>query len=339
MKNSEEYLFEVKTSNFKIVLSQLINGIETLELDDDSSETQEYVEKYVIVGKELIKQFDIIQSKLIDYQGSESPTKRKALEKQIVKTIKDSEDLENKYNDLSVLYEIKIDENKQINDRLGKVCENVYNLTDQIGFKNLQLQMITEERDELQNKQKEYFRESLEQLKTEDEDDVENPKADLELELDMNIDIGMDIAKSNHKSKKYMTALNKGNAKVIEQKIEKIKALEADILLLNKKLDERNTIITNLEKNVKILQESYDNLQKSYENCNKEDLSLKTELLLVDQKDEIERTKQELEKAYKEITDLKYSSENDLKKPLLEKKDTIFEPARDSERCNMCDIL
>ena len=58
MKESEEYLFEIKTSNFKIVLGQLVEHIENLSVEEDDEEDKNNI---ILLGEELIKQYEIIK--------------------------------------------------------------------------------------------------------------------------------------------------------------------------------------------------------------------------------------------------------------------------------------
>ena len=83
INSSEEYLFEVKTTNFKIILNKLVETLENLDTDDENYENDMY--NIIIIGEELIKQFDLIQKRILEFHDKKSPTNVRNMEKKIEK--------------------------------------------------------------------------------------------------------------------------------------------------------------------------------------------------------------------------------------------------------------
>ena len=62
-KESEEYLFELKRSNFKI-LGQLVEYIENLSVDEDDEDDEDDKNNIISLTEELVKQYEIITNKI-----------------------------------------------------------------------------------------------------------------------------------------------------------------------------------------------------------------------------------------------------------------------------------
>ena len=92
INSSEEYLFEVKTTNFKIILNKLVETLENLDTDDENYENDMY--NVIIIGEELIKQFDLIQKRILEFHDKKSPTNVRNMEKKIEKLTNDIQDNE-----------------------------------------------------------------------------------------------------------------------------------------------------------------------------------------------------------------------------------------------------
>ena len=60
MQNSDDNLISIKMTNFKIILTNLVESIEYLEDEND-------LDKSVQIGKELISQFGLITEKFSIY--------------------------------------------------------------------------------------------------------------------------------------------------------------------------------------------------------------------------------------------------------------------------------
>ena len=320
-------MFEVKTTNFKIILSQLITVIENLDFGEPV-DSQKEIAMCITIGEELLKQFDIIQTKLLSYQGSESPSRRRSLEKKVEimkKTIEDADVLQHKYKECLLKNEEIVKQNKTFHQKIDNLNDIIHKLEDQIREKVLELNILNKEK-EIELSQK-----KIEQLKKE-ECEKNKKEEDLKQEEGQNNTIS------------YLKKLNEGNGKVIQQKNDKIFTLETEVSIYKNKIDDTCNSIKEMENEISSLKQANSNLVISLENIsNKKDIAcFETEIVYIKQKEDLENMKIQLESARQEIINLKLhkdQNETDLKKPLLERQMTYREFENETETCSKCCIL
>ena len=338
--SSEEYLFEVKTTNFKIFLNKLVETLENLDVDDENYENDMY--NTIIIGEELIKQFELIQNRILDNNDKKSPTNLRKMEKKIEKLIKENEvdkiALETLNN--SCIKEKEICDNLNKENENNKIAletlNNLYikekEICDNLNKENEDNKVKVEESNKIIN--------NLEMLLSNQGYELmklHNDTKDINV-LD-EIIFEDDIPKQ---SPEYLSKLNEGNVKIIKQKNEKIKTLELEIsdmstkinnltetnnTLLNKthKLEENNIELNNL---LSITIVTKNKLEESFIKYNEDVNMLNNKLRsLADENYNL--------KLHKDINN------DDIKIPLLERQKTLkfFEATEEKQTCNFCDIL
>jgi len=315
INSSEEYLFEVKTTNFKIILNKLVETLENLDTDDENYENDMY--NIIIIGEELIKQFDLIQKRILEFHDKKSPTNVRNMEKKIEKLTNNIQD-----------NEILLDKLKNI---IEKEREN-YNI-------------LNEENN--QNKIKvEGCNKTIQELETLlNNQGYEIMKLHIEINNTKDVDVIEQTIFTDDFSKKspeYLSKLNEGNIKVIKKKNEKIKTLQFELNdmyrkintlteinneLLNKiqKLEENNTELNNL---LNLNSVSENEIQVSFQRYNEEINILNNRI------NSLEDENYNL-KLHKDINN------DDIKIPLLERQETLtfFHPPAEKQTCNFCNIL
>lgn len=115
-KNSNNYIFEVKTTNFKIILKKLHETILTLEDINDITSCSS-------ITSELVKQYDIIYSKINELIDSDSLSRLKELEKKndiLNKTLKEADD---SIYDLDSKYKKQLNVSKDLEKQISKLTE------------------------------------------------------------------------------------------------------------------------------------------------------------------------------------------------------------------------
>lgn len=347
INNSEEYLFEVKTTNFKIILNKLVETLENLETDDENYENDMY--NIIIIGEELIKQFDFIQKRMLDYHDKKSPTNIRNMEKKIEKLIKEVEagkialDILNsilttekekcvnlsKENTTRIEKLIKeVEDGRIALDTLNKLFTNEKKICDNLNKENEENKIKVKECNKtvqelenlLGNQGLEIFKLHLEINNTKDIDHNEQTI------LTDNI---------SQKSPEYLSKLNEGNIKVIKQKNEKIKTLQFEISDMYIKLNTLTEINNELENKIKncIGKLSELNIMKENE-VNDTICKYNGEINILNSRiHNLEDENYNL-KLHKDVNN------NDVKIPLLERQDTIFyEHFTEKQKCNFCSIL
>ena len=316
INSSEEYLFEVKTTNFKIILNKLVETLENLDTDDENYENDMY--NVIIIGEELIKQFDLIQKRILEFHDKKSPTNVRNMEKKIEKLTKDIQD-----------NEILLDKLKNI---IEKERENYNTLIEENNQNKIKVEGCNKTIQELETL---LSNQGYEIMKLHNE--INNTKDNNNI-MEQSIFID-DISR---KSPEYLSKLNEGNIKVIQQKNEKIKTLQFELNdtyrkintlteinseLHNKvrKLEENNTEINNL---LHLNSVSEQELQYSFQKCNEEINILNTKI------HNLEDENYNL-KLHKDINN------DDIKIPLLERQETLtfFDSTAEKQTCNFCNIL
>ena len=316
INSSEEYLFEVKTTNFKIILNKLVETLENLDTDDENYENDMY--NIIIIGEELIKQFDLIQKRILEFHDKKSPTNVRNMEKKIEKLTNDIQD-----------NEILLDKLKNIID---KERENYNTLIEENNQNKIKVEGCNKTIQELETL---LSNQGYEIMKLHNE--INNTKDNNNI-MEQSIFID-DISR---KSPEYLSKLNEGNIKVIQQKNEKIKNMQFELNdmyrkinslteinseLHNKviKLEENNTELNNL---LHLNSVSEQELQYSFQRYNEEINILNNKI------NNLEDENYNL-KLHKDINN------DDIKIPLLERQETLtfFEPSVEKQTCNFCNIL
>ena len=113
-KNSNNYIFEVKTTNFKIILKKLHETISTLEDLND-------VYSCIGITSELVKQYDIIYSKINELVDSDSLSKLKDLEKKNENLNNALKEADDSIYDLDDKYKKELDINKSLQVEINKI--------------------------------------------------------------------------------------------------------------------------------------------------------------------------------------------------------------------------
>jgi hypothetical protein len=340
INTSEEYLFEVKTTNFKIILNKLVETLENLDTDDENYENDMY--NVIMFGEELIKQFDLIQNKILDYHDKRSASNIKNMENKIKTLSKNILDHETMINDLNAL----LSKEKERYDTLNK--DNNENKI-KVEKSN---KTITELETLLNNQGFEIMK-----LHTEINAKDNNSCEDITI-IDNNL---------LKKSPEYLSKLNEGNIKVIQTKNEKIKSLQFELNDIyrklnalietnnelqntNQKLQEHNTELNTLIETNNELQNNNQKLQEHntelsnllhLNSVNENELKSVIEC----HNNEIIFLNSRIHSLEDENYNLKLYKDNntdDITKPLLERNHTItfFEPpTTEKQTCNFCNIL
>ena len=347
INSSEEYLFEVKTTNFKIILNKFVETLENLETDDENYENDMY--NIIIIGEELIKQFDFIQKRMLDYHDKKSPTNIRNMEKKIEKLIKETEAdkiaLDILTNSLTAEKEKCVNLSEENTSRIEKLIKELED-----GGKSLDIlnKLFTNEKKICDNLNKENEENKIkvkECNKTVQElenllgnQGLEIFKLHLEINNTKDIDNNEETILTDNisqKSPEYLTKLNEGNIKVIKQKNEKIKTLQFEISDMYIKLNTLTEINNELENKI--------------ENCigNLSELNIMKEREV---NDTIHKYNGEINTLNSRIHNLEHENYNlklhkdvnndDIKIPLLERQKTLFyEHATEKHTCDFCSIL
>jgi hypothetical protein len=311
INSSEEYLFEVKTTNFKIILNKLVDTLENLDTDDENYENDMY--NIIIIGEELIKQFDFIQKRMLDYHDKKSPTNIRNMEKKIEKLTKE------------------IDENQNIlNEIINKEKEKYIILTKENNENKVKVDhcnKIIHELETLLNNQ------GCEIMKLHNEINNTNENNILEDNILIN-----DIY---NKSPEYLSKLNEGNIKVIKQKNEKIKKLQFELNDMYKKINNQNENNNELKNKIQNLEENYTKHLSQLNNVKENEVNT----IINKYNEEINFLNVHIHSLEHENYNLKLHKDinnDDIKKPLLERNETLtfFEqPGSEKQTCNFCNIL
>ena len=311
---SKEYLFDIKISNFKIVLTQIIEHIEELSIEDDDEDDKNNV---ISLIEELVKQFDYIQKNIKEMKNDIELNKK-------IKT-----DLDNKIKKL----------NEYINDAEITIV-NLNNDHDiQKNISNANLKLLNETKIKLENSNK--IVDELENTIREKCKDIVVYQKRLEDIKKEEKEIILDTPKNL--SEDYVKKMNESNSKLLQCKEDKIKELKRELKNKDEKinslehelktktedtinleilLNTKDTYISQLENNMA-------NLSKDYNikfNSLKNNTNLETEILIEKYKDEIEELKNKNNNLQNKL-----NSKDDLTTPLINNKKEI-------DKCCLCVI-
>ncbi len=308
MQNSDDNLISIKMTNFKIILTNLVESIEYLEDEND-------LDKSVQIGKELISQFGLITEKFsiyhdkLDNYENNIKNLNSILEEnkaQIEENKAQIEEHKNKYNieheNMNTL-QICLNEttsNLEKNEKLITELECLYN-------KNIQtLENINKELCEtIKEMQNKIDIKTAEIINLKDTINDERNKKEVE--------------NQSQKSLAYIEKLNEGNVKIIQKHSDKIKQLDIELIECKRKIVE-------LENNNNELQKYNIELNSISDNFKIETLDLKDDNY----------------KLQKEIEELRYYKDlnyNDINKPLLNKNIENNENKNNKDDlCNFCCI-
>lgn len=335
-KNSHNYIFEVKTTNFRIILKKLHETISSLEdLSDVCS--------CVNITAELVKQYDIIYSKINELIESDSVSNLKDLERKneiLTKTIKEVDDsmydLDNKYKkelDINKSLQMQINKINQISDKYKNHISNIEN----------KLKNTTNDNDtkikELNNvisiKSKE-ITEIKKQYEDEDKNKTQNTSSYFEKIIEANKQL---LYKSNERNKELENSNKSLNTRLsgleeylneLDKCIESIKNDNVNIVNSNKEL---NRYVTDLEKQKIHLISLISGVEKST-------LTLEDEINLSKTKEEHNIIKEK----YKIVEDDNIMLKNeidrmkmsDLEKPLL---NSNYKDKDNTSKCCLCKMM
>jgi len=335
MKESEEYLFEIKISNFKIVLTQLVEYIENLSVDEDDEDDKNNI---INLGGELVKQYEIIINKIESFKEDiiNITTNKVNLEGKIAKLNILLNDADMDINKLQELYDNE-------KDKHHIVLKKIKELHKKDEDYNLELHKIKElykkDKDEHESDLKKLkevtlklqktneFAQELENLLKEKVDEVLCYKKKFE---DLNNETEYPHLDTNKKSIVYFEKIIESNNKILQQKSEKIKNLEKENKDKFDQILDLQTIITKKDEYITEIENNISRLNKDYsEKINlKQCTNLENEIL-------IEKYKEEMDCLKKENNNLKLQKNiNDLEIPLIDNKvnDKV-------DKCSMCNIL
>jgi len=300
MQNSDEYLFSIKMTNFKIILSNLIESIEYLEDEND-------LDKSVQIGKELIIQFGLITEKFSIY--NDKLDKHENNIKNLNSVIEKNEILIDEYQ---LKYNIEHENLKNLQISLNESIatleknENDINELESVYNKNIhELQTTCKELCEnIKEMQKIIDRKTVEIIDLKDVLKEERNKKEKEIQ--------------SQKSIAYIEKLNEGNLKVIQKHCDKIKELDNELIEYKRKIvdfEKKNKEIDKeIDKEIEI--EKYDNFKT-------ENIALKDDNY----------------KLQKEIEQLRYYKDlnyNDINNPLLSNESNKHN--KQDDLCNFCCI-
>jgi len=307
LKESGEYLFEIKISNFKIVLSQLVEYIEKLSVDEDDEDDKVNI---ISIVEELVKQYEIINDKISnfkeDIEGMNN-TKIK-LENKITILHNLLTEAEGDITKFKELYDREKEEHSIDNKKIKELTTRVEKMND---FSNSLESLVKEKTDEVL-----YYKNKLESLVKE----KEKEKKEKENEKEKNSDAPpLDVYKVQQ-SPSYIQKMNDSNNKLLSQKSDKIKNLEKDLRNMNGQvvelqitLSKRDEYIVKLENDIVFLNKEYN---EKINNLKVSSTNLETEILIEKYKEEIESLKKELKNKGEYIIPM----HNNLETPLINSK-------------------
>lgn len=305
LQNSDEYMFEIKTNNFKIVLSKFIKSL----IDIDEENDIESLYNIIVIGEELIKQFDIIHQKFLSFQDKKSPTKIKNLESKIEIMKNNLIESDKTINELEIKYENEKNSNTQLEKEIHETKSKLEESKKVLG-----------ELEESLIKQKEEFV------------ILHNKKQE----------------ENNNLSMSYINKLSDANEKLLKQKNDKIKQLESDLDKNYNSLDEHvNTNRELILRIDKLERENIDLNTKINTKLNEQTktISLDEELTISKQKEEIISLNNKIKELVNENNLLKINKvTTDLNKPLLKNEDkntmTYFKNMEDTRHtCSFCCMM
>ena len=327
IKESEEYLFEIKISNFKIVLGQLVEYIGKLNVDEDDEDDKNNL---ISLGVELVKQYEIITNKIASFTEDivNITTTKLNLESKITKLNEYLNDANSDINNIQELYT----KEKQVHDldlkKLKEVSIKLKKTDELIGeLENL----IEEKRDEIL-----YYKNKFEEIK---KNKIKNQV------------INDEIYQPTEKQTSYIQKMNESNNKLLQQKSDKIKSLEKDLKDMFDKVSDLQIIITKKDEYINEIENNISRLNKDYIDkinnisiLNKEYIekinnskctSLDSEIIIEKYKEDITILNKENDNLKLEISKLKIQKNmNELEKPLLD-----LEINDDVNKCSLCNIM
>jgi len=299
INSSVEYLIEVKTINFKIILKKLFETLENIDTNDENYENDMY--NIIIIGEELIKQFELIQKRILEYHDNKSPSNLKNMKKEISKLSKKIEENDSTINELNKLLTTE----KEKYDILYK--ENIVKL-------KCSNKTISDLENLLSNQGNEIMKLHVEINNTKDSNIVDNVSTDIK----------------SDKSPLYLSKLNEGNIKVIKLKNDKIKTLQLEVNDMVKKVNILMETNINLQNNTQKLQENITELNNV---INLNNINYDVEINILNSRIHILVDENYNVKLHKDYND-------DIKKPLLERQETLFPmPKVENQTCDFCNIL
>jgi len=334
MQNSDDYLFSIKLSNFKIVLQKLI---ETIEFSDDNTD----LDNCIHIGKELIRQFNLILDKFDYYQDQDLAGETRKFENKIKILTDRLNESELLIDDYQTKFEKEKDKSQELEKNLNETNIKIQNYQININeLESVHNEKIRDLHTILENDKLKYKNliEYQKQLQTE----LEFKNTALE-EL-------TEKQQHNHKSNSYIEKLNEGNTKVIQKQGEKIKQLESEIKEYIKKINEDNDMYTEFKNKYNELEHHNFTLETTnielnniinLNNNNLKTLDLEVEIQFVKIKDQLKECLNENAKLKDEINNLKSCkdlNDNELKYPLL--NDYIYEEKEETcyQKCSICCI-
>ena len=299
MQNSDENLFSIKITNFKIVLSNLIESIEYLEDEND-------LDKSVQIGKELISQFGLITEKFSIYNDKLDNYENniKNLNSILEKNKAQIEDYKMKHN---IYHENMETLQKSLTESISNLEKNENAITELESVYNKNIQTLENTNKDMLETIKEM--QNTIDIKTGEiinlKDIINNERNKKELE------------NQSQKSLAYIEKLNEGNVKIIQKHSDKIKQLDNELIECKRKIVE-------LENNNNELQKYNIELNSIADNFKIETLDLKDD-------------NYKLQKEIEELRYYKDLNYNDINKPLLNNNNNQNNNNKD-ELCNFCCI-
>ena len=253
MQNSEEYLFSIKMTNFKIVLEKLIETFEYLEDEND-------IDKGVQIGKELIEQFDMISEKF------------NILQEKIDKLERKNSSLNDDLEENEIILDNLRGENTIIKHDIEKLKKSLKDISDK-------LHKTQENSNEIEADYQEKIQTLQKEIEVKDKNNKEVCKHLKEVRTQLELKINeynklvetteknkKDIDQQNQKSISYIEKLNEGNTKAIHRHIEKEKQLELEIEKYKNILSESEDIKHEVEKYNVELNKVIDNIKPEITN-------------------------------------------------------------------------
>lgn len=300
MQNSDDNLFSIKMTNFKIILTNLIESIDSLEDEND-------FDKVIEIGNELIVQFGLITDKFTVYHDKLDKYENnvKKLNSILEKNKEQIEDYKTKHN---IDHENMEALQKSLSESISNLEKNEKAITELESVYNKNIQT-------LENTNKDMLETIKEMQNTIDikTGEIINLKDTINNERNKK-----EIENQSQKSLAYIEKLNEGNVKIIQKHSDKIKQLDNELIECKRKIVE-------LENNNNELQKYNIELNSIAENFKIETLDL------TDDNYKLQKEIEEL-RYYK---DLNY---NDLNKPLLKNNNENNQNNNKDELCNFCCI-
>lgn len=230
MQNSDENLFSIKITNFKIILTNLVESIEYLEDEND-------LDKSVQIGKELISQFGLITEKFSIYNDKLDNYENniKNLNSILEKNKAQIEDYKMKHN---IYHENMETLQKSLTESISNLEKNENAITELECVYNRNIQTLENTNKDMLETIKEM--QNTIDIKTGEiinlKDTINNERNKKELE------------NQSQKSLAYIEKLNEGNVKIIQKHSDKIKQLDNELIECKRKIVELENNNNELEK-------------------------------------------------------------------------------------------